>query len=74
VGFHTIINAQIIYKSIKVNEHIRRLGLPVSLTLNAAGVIAPLRNLTNPQVGVYRGSVKGVIRRFKAFKEQIYSF
>jgi hypothetical protein len=42
VGFHTVTDAQIIYESAEVNEHTGRLGLPVGLTLNAAGVIAPL--------------------------------
>ena len=51
-----------------------RLGLPISLALNIAGVIAPLGDLTNPQVGVYRGSLEGVIKYFKAPREQICAF
>jgi hypothetical protein len=74
VGFHTIIDAQIIYESAEGNEHTGRLGLPVGLALNAAGVIAPLGDLADPQVGVRHGSVEGVIEHFKAPGEQICAF
>jgi hypothetical protein len=74
VGFHTVTDAQIIYESAEGNEHTGRLGLPVGLTLNAAGVIAPLGDLADPQVGVHRGRVEGVIEHFKAPGEQIWGF
>ncbi|KAN0114590.1 hypothetical protein V8E51_004134 [Hyaloscypha variabilis] len=74
VGFHTATDAQIIYGSAEVNKHTGRLGLPVGLALNAAGVIAPLGDVADPQVGVYRGSVEGVIEHFKASGEQICGF
>jgi hypothetical protein len=74
VGFHTVIDAQIIYESAEGNEHTGRLGPPVGLALNAAGVIAPLGDLANPQVGVRHGSVEGVIEHFKAPGEQICAF
>lgn len=74
VGFHTITDAQIIYESAEGNEYTGRLGLPVSMSLNAAGVIAPLGDLADPQVGVHRGSIGGVIERFKAPREQICGF
>jgi hypothetical protein len=44
------------------------------LALNVAGVIAPLGDLANPQVGVHHGSVEGVIEHFKAPGEQICAF
>jgi hypothetical protein len=65
---------QIIYKSAKGNEHKGRLGLPVGLALNVVGVIAPLRDLADPQVGVHRRSVEGVFKHFKAPREQICAF
>lgn len=74
VGFHTITDAQIIYESAEGNEHTGQLGLPVGLALNAAGVIAPLGDLADPQVGVHHGSVEGVIEHFKAPGEQICAF
>lgn len=51
-----------------------RLSLPVSLVLNVAGVIAPLGDLADPQVGVHRGGVEGVIEHFKAPGEQTCGF
>lgn len=74
VGFHTVTDAQVIYKSAEGNEHAGRLGLPVGLALNAAGVIAPLGGLTDPQVGVHHGSIEGFIGHFKAPGEQICAF
>jgi hypothetical protein len=74
VSFYTIIDTQIIYKSVKVNEYTGRLGLPVNLTLNVTGVIAPLKDLVDLQVSVHRGSMEGVIERFKAPGEQICGF
>jgi hypothetical protein len=74
VGFHSVTDAQIIYESAEGNEHTGRLGLPVGLALNAAGVIAPLGDLADPQVGVHHGSVEGVIEHFKAPGEQICAF
>jgi hypothetical protein len=74
VGFHTVTDAQIIYESADGNEHAGQLSLPVSLALNAAGVIAPLGDLADPQVGVHHGSVERVIEYFKAPGEQICAF
>jgi hypothetical protein len=74
VGFHTVTDAQIIYESAEGNEHTGRLSLPVGLTLNAAGVIGPFGDLADPQVGVHRGRVDGVIEHFKAPGEQICGF
>lgn len=74
VGFHTFTDAQITYESTEGNEHTGRLSLPVSLALNAAGVIAPLGDLADTQVGVHCGSVEGVIEHFKAPGEQICAF
>lgn len=48
MGFHTVIDTQIIYESVEANEYTGRLSLPVSLALNIAGVIAPLGDLANP--------------------------
>jgi hypothetical protein len=74
VGFHTVTDAQIIYESAEGNDHTGRLRLPVGLALNAAGVIASLGDLADPQVDVYHGSVEGVIEHFKAPGEQICAF
>ncbi|RFU25268.1 hypothetical protein B7463_g11075, partial [Scytalidium lignicola] len=74
VGFHTVTDAQIIYESAEGNEHTGRLGLPISLALNAAGVIAPLGDIADPQVGVHRGSVEGAVEHFEAPGEQICAF
>jgi hypothetical protein len=74
VGFHTVTDAQIIYESVEGNDHTGRLRLPVGLALNAAGVIAPLGDLADPQVDVHHGSVEGVIEHFKAPGEQICAF
>jgi hypothetical protein len=70
VGFHTVTDAQIIYKSAEVNEDTGRLDLPVGLTPNAGGVLAPVGDLADPQVSGHRGSVERVIQRFKAPGEQ----
>jgi hypothetical protein len=47
MGFYIIIDTQIIYKSAKRNKYIGRLGPPIRLVLNIAGIIASLRDLTN---------------------------
>lgn len=74
VGFHTVTDAHIIYESAEGNDHTGRLGLPIGLTLNAAGVIAPLGDLTDPQVTIHHGRVEGVTEHFKAPGEQICGF
>jgi hypothetical protein len=55
VGFHPVTVAQIIYEFAEGSGRTGRLGLPVSLALNAAGVIALLGDLVYPQVGAHRG-------------------
>ncbi|KIN02768.1 hypothetical protein OIDMADRAFT_40618 [Oidiodendron maius Zn] len=74
IGFYTVTDIQIIYKSIESNKYTGRLSLPVGLALNAAGVIAPLRDHINPQVGFYYIGIEGIIEHFKAPGEQIYTF
>jgi hypothetical protein len=58
VGFHTVIDAQIIYVSVEVNEHTGRLSLPIGLTLNAAGVISPLGDITDDGSGLEVGQLR----------------
>jgi hypothetical protein len=74
MGFHTVTDTQIIYKSTEGNKHTGRLSLPIGLALNTTGVIAPLRDLANPQVDVYHRGIEGVIEHFKAPREQICAF
>lgn len=74
VGFHTVTDAQIIHESATANERTGQLGLPIGLALNAAGVIAPMGDLADPQLGVHRGSVKGAIEQYKTHGDYICGF
>ncbi|CAF9931584.1 MAG: hypothetical protein GOMPHAMPRED_005961 [Gomphillus americanus] len=74
VGFHTIMDAQIIHEAANRNERTRQVGLPVGLALNAAGIIAPLGGLADPQLGASSGSSQGVVQQFEAPGEQVCGF
>jgi hypothetical protein len=71
VSFTTITDARIVHESIQANENTGQAGPPVGLSLNTAGVVAPLGNLVDPQVGTQRASEDGVAEQFLAPGEQI---
>jgi hypothetical protein len=71
VSFTTVTDARVVRKSMQAKEHTGQTGVPVGLSLNAAGVVAPLGNLVDPQVGGQRGSEDGVAEHFLAPGEQI---
>jgi hypothetical protein len=71
VSFTTITDARIIHESVQAREHTGQISLPVGLSLNTAGVIAPFGDLVDPQVGGHRGSEAAVAEQFLAPGEQI---
>jgi hypothetical protein len=51
VGFHTVTNARIVEESTKGGHVGGQINLPIGLSLNAAGAIAPFANLVDPAFG-----------------------
>jgi hypothetical protein len=74
IGFHTITDARIIQKVASGKERTGQISLPVGLSLNAAGVLAPLGDLLDPSVGVHHRKANGVAEQFVAPGEQICAF
>lgn len=71
VGYHTITDARIAHQAAQGTEHAGQVGVPVSLTLAAVGVVAPFGNLVDAQVGAGRQEVGGVVEQFLAPGEQV---
>lgn len=71
VGYHTITDARISQESIQGEQTSGQLALPASLSLAAAGVVAPLGNLIDTAVGANRENLNGAQSHFMAPGEQV---
>ena len=71
VGFHVVTDALIIQESVLGKEAGGQINLPVSLSLSAVGLIAPLGNIVDPRVGGQRQIVEGVQTQFLVPGEQV---
>ncbi|PWI64022.1 hypothetical protein PCL_00443 [Purpureocillium lilacinum] len=71
VGFHTITDASIIHESLTGNGSGACAEIPVSLSLAAAGVVAPLGGIADPSIGFQRQGVDGARARFVAPGEHV---
>jgi hypothetical protein len=74
IGFHTITDARVTQKVASGKDRTSQISLPVALSLNAAGVIAPLGDLLDPSVSVQYGKANEVAEQFVAPGEQICAF
>jgi hypothetical protein len=74
VGFHTVSNATISQESATGSSAGGQISVPTSLSLSAAGVVAPLDDIIDPGVAVYHQGVDGTKSQFVARGEQICAF
>jgi len=71
VGFHTVLNARIVQRSLQGREAGGQINLPIGLSLAAIGAFMPLGNIMDPHLaGNYQLSQSGNIE-FLAPGEQI---
>ena len=71
VGYHTVVDARIAVSSSKAQARGGALELPVGLSLAAAGVVAPLGDSINPEIGLRREEGSGISEQFIAPGEQV---
>lgn len=71
VGFHTVVDAHIVYESVEGRQIGGHVSLPVGLSLAATGVIPPFGNALDPEVNAHRTVVDGAKAKYLAPGEQI---
>ncbi|PWI64609.1 hypothetical protein PCL_09503 [Purpureocillium lilacinum] len=71
VGFHTITDATVIHESVAGNGSGACAEIPVSLSLTAAGAVAPLGGIAVPSIGFQRQGVDGARACFVAPGEHV---
>lgn len=73
VGYRTVMNASISQASILVNSAGGQTTAPGTLSLTAAGIIAPIGGLLAASVGTNQQGLDGAISQFVAPGEQVYA-
>lgn len=71
VGFHTVTDASIRHESMAIASACGHAEVPVSLSLAAVGVVAPLGGITNPSTSLQKDGLDGERARFIAPGEQV---
>jgi hypothetical protein len=74
MGFHTVMDARIIFQFISGEEQSRYVRVPVSLSLNVAGIVAPFGDLIDPRISGRWDNSEGILEYFIASGEQICAF
>ncbi|PWI64612.1 hypothetical protein PCL_09506 [Purpureocillium lilacinum] len=71
VGIHTVTDASVVHESAVGNGSGVQAGIPVGLSLTAAGVVAPLGDVVDPSVTFQRQGLDGARARFVASGEYV---
>jgi len=74
IGFHTLVDAQILQATSDGKTNGGRVELPVNMTLAAMGVIMPFGDIVNPRVGGENTNKDVLQAQFVAPGEQICAF